>query len=446
MHILIIGAGDIGFQLSKRLSLNKYDITIIERDPKKARRAREQLDAIVIDGDGASYHTLQKANLKEIDIVAAMSNDDEGNLLACRIAKKVGVRTTMARVRNPEYTMPDFVLTPKELGVDVIIHPEKETADAIVRLIRRSSATDVIEFEDGRVQLLGVRLETDSALLDTPLVELGKKFGDPPVRIVAIIRNQHTLIPKGGDILVPKDQIFVISDPEYTGEFIGLTGQKDTRIESIMILGGGLIGSFVAQSLGGEMNVKIIESNAEKSEEIAETLPQSLIIHGDGTDYDLLAAEGIVDMDAFIAVTGDDENNIISTLLVRHMRIPRTIALVNKMDYLPITTTIGLDAVVSKQLLTVNAVERFIQHQQVAAIASLPGIDAQCIEYIAKVGSKITRKPLKHIAFPRNAIIGAVFQGTRLIIPKGDTQIATNDKVIVFTLPSALDQVEKLFK
>jgi trk system potassium uptake protein TrkA len=175
-------------------------------------------------------------------------------------------------------------------------------------------------------------------------------------------------------------------------------------------------------------------------------LPQSLVIHGDGTDYDLLAAEGIVDMDAFIAVTGDDENNIIATLLVRHMRIPRTIALVNKMDYLPITTTIGMDAVVSKQLLTVNAVERYIQHQQVAAIASLPGIDAQCIEFIAKVGSKITRKPLKQVSFPRNAIIGAVFQGSRLIIPRGDTQISTNDKVIVFTLPSALDSVENLFK
>jgi trk system potassium uptake protein TrkA len=223
---------------------------------------------------------------------------------------------------------------------------------------------------------------------------------------VAIIRAQNTIIPRGEDVLVPGDQIFVIADPAYTDEFIALTGQKDTRIEDIMILGGGLIGQFVAARLGDEMNVKIIESNAEKSEEIAEVLPNTLIIHGDGTDYDLLAAEGIVDMDAFIAVTGNDENNIISTLLVRHMRIPRTIALVNKVDYLPITTTIGMDAVVSKQLLTVNAVERYIQHQQVAAIASLPGIDAQCIEYIAKVGSKITRKPLKNVHFPKDLYEG----------------------------------------
>jgi trk system potassium uptake protein TrkA len=446
MHILMIGAGDIGFQLSKRLSLNKYDITMIETDPKVARRAREQLDAIVIEGSGSSYHTLQKANLADVNIIAAMSNDDEVNLIACRIAKKAGVPTALARVRNPEFTLPNFILSPVELGVDVIIHPEKETADAIVRLIRQSSATDVIEFEDGRAQLLGVRLESASALLDIPLVELGQKFGEPPLRIVAIVRAQTTIIPRGDDILVPGDQIFVISDPEYTDEFIGLTGQKDTRIENIMILGGGLIGQFVAAKLGQEMNVKIIESSAEKSEEIAEVLPHALIIHGDGTDYDLLAAEGIVDMDAFVAVTGHDENNIISTLLVRHMRIPRTIALVNKVDYMPITSTIGMDAVVSKQLLTVNAVERYIQHQQVAAIASLPGIDAQCIEYIAKVGSKMTRKPLKDIQFPKNAIVGAVFQGERLIIPRGDTQISTKDKVVVFALPSALEHVEKLFK
>ena len=175
-------------------------------------------------------------------------------------------------------------------------------------------------------------------------------------------------------------------------------------------------------------------------------LPHTLIIHGDGTDYDLLAAEGIVDMDAFVAVTGDDETNIITTLLVRHMRIPRTIALVNKVDYLPITNTIGMDAVVSKQLLTVNAVQRYIQHQQVAAIASLPGIDAHCIEYIAKSKSKIVQKPLSDIDFPRNAIVGAVLHEEQVLIPKGDTHIAEGDRVVVFSLPQALDDVEKLFK
>jgi trk system potassium uptake protein TrkA len=401
MQVLIIGAGDIGLQLAKRLSIEKkYDIAIVESDPHNVKRAIEQLDALVVEGHGASYQSLKDANVHEADIVAAMTN----------------------------------------------IHPERETADAIVRLIRQSSATDLIEFESGRVQLLGIRLEENSSLLDIPLIELGEKSGDPPLRIVAIVRKQMTLIPKGHDALEPGDQIFVICDPGYTKEFIALTGKKDTRIDDIMILGGGLIGQFTASTLAKDTNVKIIESNAEKSEEIAEVLPHTLIIHGDGTDYDLLAAEGIVDMDAFIAVTGDDETNIISTLLARHMKIPRTIALVNKVDYLPITNTIGMDAVVSKQLLTVNAVLRHIQHQQVAAIASLPGIDAQCIEYIAKAGSKITKKKLRDVQFPPDAIVGAILKEDDLTVPKGETQVSAGDKVVVFTLPHALDSVEKLFK
>lgn len=446
MRILIIGAGDIGTQLAKRLSQGKNDITIVEEDPQKVKRANEQLDALVIEGQGTSYRTLQKADVSRMDVVCAMTNCDEVNILVCQISKKAGAKTTIARVRDPEYGSPDFVLSPQDMGIDVLIHPEKETADAVVRLIRRSTATDVIEFEDGKIQLLGVRLESDSSLLGTPLLELGKEFGNPPMRIVAIVRNQETLIPRGNDLLVPGDQIFVISDPAYLSEFLTLTGRKDTAIEDIMILGGGLIGQFIAKSLGDEMNVKIIESSAEKSEEIAEELPHTLIIHGDGTDYDLLAQEGIVDMDAFIAVTGDDETNLISTLLVQHMRIPRTVALVNKVEYLPITTTIGLDAVVSKQLLTVNAVQRHIEYQQVAAIASLPGIDAQCIEYIAKDGSKISKKPLMDIHFPHNAIVGAVLHDDRVVIPQGDTRIQPGDRVVVFSLPHAIDDVEKLFK
>lgn len=446
MRILIIGAGDIGFQLGKRLSLDKHDIIMIDVDPQKVKHANEQLDALAIEGHGASYRVLQQANLREIDVVAAMTNNDELNLTACKMTKKAGVRSTIARVRNPEFTQPDFILTLEEMGADLIIHPEKETADAVVRLIHQSSATDVIEFADGKIQLLGVRLEENSPLLRIPLVELGKQLGNPPMRIVAINRKQQTLIPRGSDVLVPRDQIFVICDPEYIPQFITLTGKKDIRIENIMILGGGLIGQFIATRLEKEIKIKIIENNEEKSEEIAEVLSHTLIIHGDGTDYDLLASEGITDMDAFIAVTGDDENNIIATLLARHLRVPRTIALVNKLEYLPITPTIGMDAVVSKQLLTVNAVQQYIQHQQVASIVSLPGVDAQCIEFIAREGFEITRKPLKDIHFPKHAIVGAIMHGEQLIIPKGDTQIFPGDKAVVFTRSQDLDEVEKLFR
>jgi trk system potassium uptake protein TrkA len=446
MDILIIGAGDIGFQLGKRLSQEKHNITIIDTDPLKVKRAGEQLDAMTIEGHGTSHDILKLANFEKMDVMAAVTNREEVNLLACKIGKKAGIPITIARIRNPEFMEPDFILTPEELGVDCIIHPEKETADAVVRLIHQSLATHVIEFADGRIQVLGVRLERGSPLLKTSLIDLVKKYGDPPMRVVAIKRNQQTLIPSGEDRLLAGDQIFVICAPDYIPEFISHTGQRETRIEDVMILGGGLIGQFIASSLGKEIKIKIVESNSAKAKAIAEKLPDTLIIHGDGTDLDLLATEGVVDMDAFVAVTGDDETNIIATLVARHLKIPRTIALVNKIEYLPLTPTIGMDAVVSKQLLTANAIQRYIQHQNVATLAHLPGLNAQFIEFIAKDGDRITRKPLKSIRFPKHAIVGAVIHEDSIVIPRGDTQITPGDQVVIFARPQAINDVEKLFK
>jgi trk system potassium uptake protein TrkA len=445
MEILILGAGDIGFQLGKRLSQEKYDITMIECDPAKVKRASEQLDAIVVEGHAASYRVLSDAGLARKSIVAAMTNNDEVNLLACMIAKKMGDAVTIARVRNPELTEEDFALSRDEMGVDHIIHPEQETALAIVRLIRQATATDVIELEEGKIQIVGVRVEMGSRLLRKPLFKLAQDFGDPPMRVVAINRNQRTLIPRGDNELIPGDHIFAVCTPDYIEKFIEATGKQDLEIQDMMILGGGLVGQFVARNLSDKINVKVIESNAEKSREIANALPNTLIIQGDGTDLDLMAVEGLQDMDAFVAVTGDDETNIISTLVARHLKVPRTIALVNTLEYLPITPTIGMDAVVSKQLLTVNAVHRFIQHQEIAAYATIPGINVHIIEYIAKKG-KITRKPIKDLHFPPDAIIGAVMHEDEMTIPKGDTMIRPGDRVVIFTTPASLHEVQKFFK
>lgn len=446
MRILIVGAGDIGFQLSKRLFRDRTDIAVIESNTMRAQRARDQIDALVVEGHGASWRALLEAGVREADLIAAMTDNDEVNIVACQMAKKAGVKTAIARIRNPEYLMPEFELKPGDLGIDYFIHPEKETADTIVRLIRQASATDVIEFEGGKIQLVGVRLDGGSPLLRKPLKELVAEFGNPPMRIVAITRNQSTMIPRGDDEMIPGDQVFGVCDPEYVPEFIAATGKRDIRIEDIMILGGGLIGQFVAMDLSRDINVKVVESNVNKSREIANVLPDALIIHGDGTDIDLMAVEGLMDMDAFVAVTGDDETNIISTLLARHLKVPRTIALVNKTEYLPITPTIGMDAVVSKQLLSVNAVHRYIEQQEVVAIASVPGINAQIIEFKVHASDKITKKPLKDIHFPADAIVGAVMRGDEMLIPKGDTHVRAGDRVVVFTLPSAMDSVDKLFK
>jgi trk system potassium uptake protein TrkA len=445
MNILIIGAGETGFHLTKRLSAEKHNITILEKNPAKANRAKEQLDAMVVVGSGSSFNDLRRAKIEEADIFAAISNVDEVNLLACRYAKKLNIPHKIARIRNPEYIEMGFVLSKEEMCVDLLIHPEKETADAIIRLIRQSSATDIVEFARGRIQLMGIRLEANSPIIQKTLQDIWHESDNLPARIVAIKRKEHTIIPKGNDILVKGDQIFIVCGKELIPAIVKITGKEDVVIQNIMILGGGLIGRYVARELEEEMNIKIIESRSEKSVEIADVLKKTLVIHGDGTDMDLLALEGIMDMDSFIAVTGDDEDNIISTLVARHLRVPRTIALVNKTEYLPITPTIGMDAVVSKKLLTVNAILRFIQKSTFERIAAIPGVEAEIVEIVPQPNSKVTRKPLKDLRFPKYAIVGAVERDNEIIIPLGDTQIREGDRVVIFTLPVSLGEVEKLF-
>ena len=290
-----------------------------------------------------------------------------------------------------------------------------------------------------------MRLDHQSSLLHAPLTELGRQLADIPMRIVAIQRKQQTLIPRGNTTLLPEDRIFVISDPDFIPSVVSLTGLADHRIEDIAILGGGLIGQFVAQELSSEMRVRLIESRADRSRQIADQLANVLVIQGDGTDYDLLAVEGLADMDAFIAVTGNDEVNIISTLVAKHLEVPRAIALVNNVDYMPITPAIGLDSVLSKQLLTVNAVQRYVRHQRIASIASLPGLDVEAVEYIARGGSKITKKPLVSIRLPKDSIIGAVVHGDHVIIPRGDTRIQPGDKAVVFARHYVHEEVRKSF-
>lgn len=446
MNILIIGAGEVGIQLTKRLVAEKNNVVILEKDPLKAHRAEEQLDALVLVGNGSSFADLKKAKIEQMEVLAAISNVDEVNLIACQFAKKLQIPHKIARVRNPEYIEANFILSKEELGADLIIHPEKETADAIVRLIKQSSATDIVEFARGDIQLVGIRLEANSPIIRKSIKDIWKEYSNLEARIVAINRKERTLIPRGDDTLQIGDQIFVICERTLISQVAKIAGKENVNIRNIMILGGGLIGRYVAQELEDQISIKIIESQIERSEEISQNLRRSLVIHGDGTDIDLLASEGIVDMDCFIAVTGDDENNIISTLMARHLKVPRTIALINKTEYLPITPTIGMDAVVSKKLITVNTILRFIQKSAVENLVSIPGVNAEIIEIIAKPGSKITRKSLKNVQFPRAAIVGAVHRNNKTIIPSGNTQIKAQDRVVIFSLPSALTDVEKLFE
>lgn len=448
MKILIVGAGQVGLHLGKILIAENHDLTIVDIDPDVCKKANDLLDALVIEGSGSSQQILQKAGIETSDMVIAVSAVDEVNIIACLIAAKVGVGTKIARLRNTEYSHTRAMLKKEDLGIDYIIHPEEETARELVWLIRRSAATDVVEFADGKIQLVGVRIDRNSPIMNQTFQQITEAHPDVLFRVVAIFRNnQKTIIPTGRDIVNIGDQLFFITQTERVPQVLALTGKSEEKLDSLMILGGGKVGRLVAGEMEKDkrIDIKLIESSREKSEKIAQAVKRTLIIMGDGTDIDLLATEGIMDMDGYVAVTDDEETNIISCLLAKHLGVKRTLALVNRSDYMPVMSSIGLDAAVDQQMITANAILRFIRRGNIVSFAALRGIDAEVFEIAVNRGAKIVGKTLKQLKLPRDMIIGLVIHNGQVFVPIGESSIQPGDKLIIFTLPAMIRTVEKLF-
>lgn len=446
MEIIIIGAGDIGYQTARRFSKEKHNISLIESNETLAEFASNNLDAFVITGNGCSSSVLLDAGVERADVLAALTDNDEVNILACKIAKKYGVRTTIARVRNPEYLSDGHIISKEEFGVDYFLQPEKETAETIVHLIRQSNVTDVIEFEGGKLKFIGLKLNDSSELLNKKLMDLSIELHNPPLTVTAIKRGKNTIVPKGSDILLAGDQIYMVCAPHYQETAMEYLGKKKQLTENILIIGGGLTATFVASFLEGEVNMKIIEKDAKKALELASKLTKPLVINGDGSNLELLLSENLEAMDQFIAISGDDETNIITSIVAQHIGVKRTVTLIKKSDYLPLTPALGMDAVVSKQQITVNALTRYIKGDGIAKFAELPALDAEIVEFVVKEKSKITKKPIMHLKIPKGSVLGAILRDDELIIPKGNTQIMAGDKVVVFSLPDSFSKIESLFE
>lgn len=445
MRIVIIGAGEVGYFLAQRLSLEKHDLVIIDRDPVKCAHAQETLDVSVVEGDASSQSVLKEANLESADMLIAASGVDEINLIACLIASKLGVKKKIARVRNPDYYEKNSVLKPQDLGVDLFIHPEEEVIEEITRLLLRASASEVVEFEEGKIVVVGLKLDAQCPNLNKPLKEIGREGARDNIRVVAMLKGDKTIIPTGEDFFSKNDQIFVVAKRESLPYVLSLAGKSDQRLERIMILGGGKIGRGLATKLEERIEVILVESNKEKSIKIASQLRRTTVYQADGTEIDTLAREGLLNMDAFIAVTGDDEDNILSCLLAKHLGIHKTIALVNKPTYLPLLPVIGIDATVNVRLSTATAILRFIRRGAILSAAIFHGIEAEALEFEITKSNRLTEKLIKDLSLPKGALIAAVVRKGEAFIPHGKSQLAIGDKVIVFALPKAIPAIEKRF-
>ncbi|MCX7857175.1 MAG: Trk system potassium transporter TrkA [Deltaproteobacteria bacterium] len=446
MKIIIVGAGEVGYQLAAKLCHEGHDIFVVEKDRERCRKIEESLDVSVISGDGASQGTLLKAGIKSADMLIAATSVDEVNLFSCLIASKMGVKTKIARVRNPEYYNESSILKKEDLGVDLMINPEFEVAEEITRLLIRSVASEIIEFENGKILMVGIKVDQDAPIINKQLRTLGTESQRKKFRIVAISKNNKTIIPRGDEYVNKNDQVFVVTKKEGLDELLEMAGKKDRALKRVMILGGGRIGRKVAENLEErDTKVTLLESNKEKSMEVAGILKKSTVMNLDGTEIDILAREGIMNMDALVATTSDDETNIITCLFAKHLGIKKTIALVNKTVYMPLMPVIGIDSTVNVRLSTANAILRFLRKGEVVSVATFHGIDAEAIEIKVRKESKLVGKPLKNLKFPEGSLVAAIIKGEEVIVPYGDTVIEPGNRVILFALPHAIHELEQRF-
>jgi trk system potassium uptake protein TrkA len=433
--------------VAKLLSQAEHDVVVVDMDPDALALVSDKLDVMTVQGNATSTRTLEQAGIRDARILVAVTAIDEVNIIACMLGDRLGVETTIARVRSDELTSTETVLDSADFGIDLIIHPEESAAAEVTRLIRRASATDVLPLADGQLHLVGLRLEPDSPVIGRSLYDLTVERPDLRFRIMAIARGIRTILPTGQERLRKNDQVFVLARPKSIPPVLALLGKADQRLQNIMILGGTDIGAKVALQLSQEKNkrVKLVESDRERAEQLAEHLDNCLVIHAAGSDIDLLVKEGLSDMDAFVAVTADEESNLVTCLLAKHLQVKKTVALLSNGAYIPISQSIGLDAAVNTKLAVSREVMRFLRGKNVRSVATVHGLDAEILEIEARPRSMITRENLMNLELPKGVLIAAVLKGQSIEIATGLTQIEAGDRAYVFVMPGMIATAEKLF-
>ncbi len=451
MKIIIAGAGEVGSHLAKMLSSESYDITVIDAEAERLESLSLNTDVITVLGDPASIVVLQEAGAATADLFIAVypADSQDVNIVSAMLAKKLGSKRVTARVDNEEYLSYENKYLFTEMGIDLLFYPEKIAANEIVDHLKRNASTDSMDFARGKLVILVFKLDEDSPILDMTVGEFSQLTKDETTfRVIAIARKNETIIPKVDTRLKYNDLAFIITKRSGMETMMKYVGKSNIEVRKLIILGGGRIGQMVAQQLHKQLDdIKIIEKDKEKCLEITELLPDNIIVvNGDGRNTDMLIEEQIKDYDAFIAVTGSSEANILACAAAKRLGVGRTIAEVENLEYINLAESIGVDAVINKKLITAGRIFKFTLSNKVRFIKYMSGTDAEVIEFIVAQNSKITKAPLKDLDFPRNAIIGGVIRGNDAIIAVGDTHIQAYDRVAVFTLPEAVKEVDKFFK
>ena len=453
MKIVIEGAGEIGSHLAKMLRAEANEVTIIDDDAQRLAAVGAYSDVETVLGNPSSIKTIREAGVARADLFIAVYpfTTQEVNIVGALLAKQMGAKRVIARINDEDYLAAENRLLFKELGIELMFYPEKSAADEIVTSLKHVSSSDTMDFAHGKLQISVFKIDEESPMVDLRLEEFIRMMTPEETalfRIIAISRDANTIIPKFDTKFQFGDVVFTVSKREGLKSIIKYFGKTDKTISRVMILGGSPIAEMVARALSSQMSaVKIIEKSKERCIALSEKLPESvLVVNGDGSNSDFLYEEGIRDYDAFIALTDSDESNVLCSVVAKKFGVPRTVAEVENIEYIRLAEEMGVDTVINKKLITAGKIFKFTLSGKARFVKYMSGSNAEIIEYTVAPGSAITKKPIKDLNFPTNAIIAGVVRGSDSFIAVGDTRIEDYDRVAIFALPQTIKEIDKFFK
>lgn len=448
MKIIIAGAGEVGLHLAKLLSFESQSITLIDVDKEPLDEANQYLDIRVLRGDASAISILKEADVADSDMVIAVTSSESVNITLCCIAKQLGAKKTIARINDAELFTAKDEIDFKAIGVDELISPEYLAAAEVSILLNQNVFTNNYKFDDGALTMVGVTLQDHSPFVGKSVQEISEGMFELEFVLIVVQKAStgQTLIPRGDTVLSAGDQLYFTTTEEGVTMLYKALGQRHLEVQDVMILGASQVGFQVAKDLSDKnIDVKLIERDKERAFEVADLLPDCLIINGDGRNIDLLLEESIEDMDAFVALTGDSETNIMSCLLAKSNGVKKTMAMVENIDYFELLNSIGIDTIINKKLLASNSIFKYVRKGKVVSLAKLSNTHAEILEFQVSSKSKVRNKEIKNIRFPRATIVGGVIRNGVGIITLGNFKILEGDRVLVCTLPEAIRKVEKLF-
>ncbi|MDX5362051.1 MAG: Trk system potassium transporter TrkA [Alphaproteobacteria bacterium] len=452
MRAIVCGAGMVGSNIARQLAAEENDVVVIDSSPDLVRKITDTLDVQGVVGFASHPDVLDRAGARDAELIVAVTHSDEVNMIACQVCHSLfNVPVKIARVRSQSYlkAMWRDLFSRDNLPIDEIISPEMEVAKSVLRRLNAPGAFETLPFLDGKVQVVGVRLDDDCPVVNTPLRQLTELFPDLDARVIGIWREDAMRVPKADDQLFPGDEIYFCSRSAMVPRTLAVFGHEEQVARRIIIMGGGNVGLAVAEAIeqeGGHIRARLIEDNKSRAEFVADHLSRTVVLHGDALDREVLEEAGVADAETVVALTNDDEVNILASVLAKRQGARRAVTLINNENYRSLMRTLNIDTFINPRATTVSKILQHVRRGRIKALRSVQDGAAEVIEAEALETSPLTGKPLEEVSLPTGIIVAGVLQDGQVIIPRGDTVIKPGARVVLFATADMVRKVEQMFR